>query len=243
MTELARLAPAILLVASAIVFAVLFFIDAPYGRHRRGGWGPTIPARWSWIVMESPSVFLFGALWLANPDLRAPVVAILGALWLAHYVQRTFVFPFLLRGGERREPIVIAASALAFNVLNATGNAVALRGRSIDPAFVVGVIVFALGFAINLHADHVLRTLRAPGETGYKIPHGGAFRWVTSANYLGECLEWLGFAIAAGTLAAWAFAAFTFANLAPRARSHQRWYRARFADYPRDRRILIPYLW
>ena len=55
--------------------------------------------------------------------------------------------------------------------------------------------------------------------------------------------EWLGFAIAAQTLAAFTFAAFTFANLAPRARSHQRWYRERFPDYPRDRRILIPYIW
>src|SRR5262249_47335325 len=139
--------------------------------------------------------------------------------------------------------VFTVAMAIMFNVLNAVGNAVALRARPIDAALVAGVAVFAAGFAINLHADHVLRTLRAPGETGYKIPNGGAYRWVASANYLGECLEWIGFAIAAETLAAWAFAAFTFANLAPRARSNLRWYRERFPDFPRDRKILVPFIW
>lgn len=39
--------------------------------------------------------------------------------------------------------------------------------------------VIALGFAgwlsgliINIHSDNILRILRKPGETGYKIPRG-----------------------------------------------------------------------
>ena len=41
-----------------------------------------------------------------------------------------------------------------------------------DPRFIVGHILFLLGMAINIHSDSVLRSLRAPGETTYKIPHG-----------------------------------------------------------------------
>ena len=41
-----------------------------------------------------------------------------------------------------------------------------------DPRFLVGHVMFLVGMAINVHADSVLRSLRRPGETGYKIPYG-----------------------------------------------------------------------
>ena len=42
-----------------------------------------------------------------------------------------------------------------------------------DPRFSIGLVMFLLGMAINVHSDSVLRNLRKPGETGYKVPHGG----------------------------------------------------------------------
>ena len=39
-----------------------------------------------------------------------------------------------------------------------------------------------------------------------------------------------------------AFAIWTIANLLPRARSHHRWYRERFAEYPSERRAMIPFV-
>jgi hypothetical protein len=41
-------------------------------------------------------------------------------------------------------------------------------------------------------------------------------------------------------LPALSFAVWTAANLIPRAISHHAWYRRTFADYPRDRRAVIP---
>ena len=41
-----------------------------------------------------------------------------------------------------------------------------------DPRFLLGHVMFLVGMAINVHSDHVLRNLRRPGETGYKIPYG-----------------------------------------------------------------------
>ena len=46
------------------------------------------------------------------------------------------------------------------------------------------------------------------------------FEYVSAANYFGECLEWLGFAIASWSLPALAFSLFTFANIGPRAYHH-----------------------
>ena len=36
----------------AVISAIsLMFIDAPYGRHGREGWGPTVSARAAWVAM------------------------------------------------------------------------------------------------------------------------------------------------------------------------------------------------
>ena len=62
-------------------------------------------------------------------------------------------------------------------------------------------------------------------------------------NYLGEILEWVGWAVATWSLPGLAFAVWVIANLVPRARSHHRWYRERFPDYPDGRKALVPGLW
>ena len=96
------------------------------------------------------------------------------------------------------------------------------------------------------------------------IPRGGAIELVSGANFLGEILEWTGFAIAAytplkltGALATFqsipllgilvsppvAFALFTASNIGPRALEHHRWYVETFKKaYPKDRKALIPFL-
>ena len=101
-----------------------------------------------------------------------------------------------------------------------------------------------VGIVGNIHSDTVLINLRRPGETGYKIPQGGLFRWVTAANYLGELTIWTGWAVATWSWAGLAFAVYTFANLAPRAAESHRWYMDTFAGaYPPERKRLLPYLW
>jgi 3-oxo-5-alpha-steroid 4-dehydrogenase 1 len=143
----------------------------------------------------------------------------------------------------RRKPLLTVVMASVFNFLNAFGNGTQLTARPHDAWFFVGLGLFVLGFGLNVHSDAVLRSLRADGSTGYSVPQRGLHRFVAAPNYFGEIVEWLGFAIAAQTLAGWAFLAFTFANLAPRASSHHRWYRQKFTDYPRSRRALIPFVW
>ena len=73
-------------------------------------------------------------------------------------------------------------------------------------------------------ADVTLVKLRKPGESGYKIPRGGLFEYVSAANYFSEIVEWVGYAIASGgSLPAIAFAFYTFCNVAPRGHSHHRY--------------------
>lgn len=38
-----------------------------------------------------------------------------------------------------------------------------------------GSVLWLVGWLVNVHSDHILRNLRKPGETGYKIPTGKLF--------------------------------------------------------------------
>lgn len=227
----------------------LIWISAPYGRHMRDGWGPSIPSRVGWILMELPAVALFAGIFLLGDHRFELVPLVLLGIWQIHYVHRTFVFPFRLRAKGKRMPLSIPLMAICFNSLNAYVNARWISHLGTyqsewltDPRFLIGVLVFFTGMAINLHADTVLINLRKPGETGYKIPKGGLYEYVTCPNYLGEMLEWIGWAILTWSLAGLAFAIYTAANLAPRAVTNHRWYHEKFDDYPKKRRAVIPFL-
>ncbi len=269
MTE-ARLHGALVLgVAVMAVFTCLFLLRfaAPYGHHDPGrGWGPRIGSRWGWVLMECPAVLAYGAVLVVGDRTLATVPLVFSAAWLTHYVHRALVFPLRLSGNRAKSvPLVIVGSGAAFNVLNAYVNARWVSHLADypvdwlrDPRFLLGAVVFAGGMILNLWADGVLLSLRrASGpvgksrpadpsgpaknaQSGYRIPRGGAFRYVSCPNYLGEIVQWGGWALATWSTAGAAFFLFTAANLRPRALSHHRWYRETFEEYPPERKALIP---
>ena len=237
-----------LALATAIV---LFFVTAPYGRHTRKGWGPTLDNRLGWIIMEAPAPLVFGLCFLVGEYRGSLTAWVFLLMWEVHYVYRAFLYPLGLRSSDRRMPIVVAAIGFLFNALNGY-----LNGRYVysfsggypddwltDPRFLAGLLLFATGYAINRQSDRTLRRLRDNGGPEYAIPHGGFYRWVSSPNYFGEIIQWFGWALATWSLVGLMFAVWTAANLAPRALSHLRWYREYFVDYPPERKALLPRLW
>jgi 3-oxo-5-alpha-steroid 4-dehydrogenase 1 len=46
-------------VLAVLIFIVLFYIVAPYGRHVRRGWGATVRNRLGWVIMESVSPLVY----------------------------------------------------------------------------------------------------------------------------------------------------------------------------------------
>ncbi len=237
-------------IAGVATFVALFFVVAPYGRHVRGGWGPTLPSRLGWVVMESPALVLFSGIYACGKHRAELAPLALYAMWALHYTNRTLVFPFRMRSRGARLPFVIVALALAFNVTNATMNASFIadlgdypRDWLSHPPFLIGALLFVLGMTINVDADRRLFALRKPGEERYGIPRGGLYELVSCPNYLGEIIEWIGWAVASASPGGAAFAFYTFANLAPRAVAHHAWYRRTFGDYPRRRKALIPFVW
>lgn len=236
-------------VLALIVFIALFFYAAPYGRYVRKGWGPGINNKIAWVVMEAPSPLLFAVCFLTGNTRTITPLIFLG-LWEAHYIHRAFIYPFSLRG-DRHVPILVISFGFIFNLMNTFLNGKYIFTLSnhytvnwlIDPRFMCGVALFMTGYLINRSADQVLRNLRMPGEDAYKIPQNGLYRWISCPNYFGEIMVWTGWAIATWSLPGLAFAVWTAANLAPRARSHHNWYQETFPDYPSQRKALLPGLW
>ena len=233
---------------AALTFTALLRLRAPYGRHYGGsGWGPAVPNRLGWIVMELPATVLFGYVYASGRAAAATVPLLFLAMWQLHYLNRTFIYPLRTRTAGKTMPAVVVLSGFTFNVLNAYVNArfISHLGEYgvewlTDPRFVAGVALFFAGSALNLHSDNILLRLRKKGEADYSIPRGGPFRYVSCPNYLGEILEWGGWALATWSTAGLAFFVYTVANLGPRALSNHRWYRERFDDYPTDRKACIP---
>ncbi len=239
------------LAIAAAAFPLLFWITVPYGgRHTSDRWGVTLPAWVAWLAMEIPAPICFSVAWLQGRHADDPASIVLACGFLGHYAQRALWQSFQMRGNGKRTPLLSASIAAMVNVVNGSINGLAVGHIGAygmawlsDPRFVAGTIVFLAGAGINRWSDAILHRLRGPGETGYRIPHGGAYRWVSSPNYLGEIIQWGGWALATWSGAGLAFFALTVANLAPRARSNHQWYRETFADYPPERRALVPYIW
>lgn len=225
-----------------LVFVALFFIDAGYGKMISDKWGPAISNKVGWVLMECPVFFVVLYLWGCSPVRYSIPYLVFFLLFELHYFQRSFIFPLLMKGNSKM-PLIIMACSIVFNIVNGY-----IQGYwlfHLAPQyyshvytsdwlsswqFIAGVCIFFTGMFINWHSDHVIRHLRKPGDSNHYLPKGGMYNYVTSANYLGEIVEWAGWAMLTWSWAGFVFFVFTFANLVPRANAIYHKYSSEFAD-------------
>ena len=213
-----------------------------------------LPVGVAWCTMEQPA-FLVPAVSLVSfvqaGNSLHPGCALL-VLFMIHYFQRAYVYPWLSRG--RPYPLHAWASAMLFCISNGTAQSNELLYGPVrsepwsvlaEPRTVLGCAIFVFGMAANIHSDYILRNLRKPGESAYRIPRGGLFEYVSGAHFVAEILEWSGFAIATnGAMAPLAFAAFNWMGIGTRAMATHAWNQKKFGDdYPQGRKRLIPFVW
>lgn len=241
-------------ITAVVVFIALYFVTAGYGVFYNKKWGPTIPNKLGWILMESP-VFVVMILLCVFSERNTNIVCLIFLiLFEIHYFQRSFIFPFLIRG-KSVMPLSVILMGVVFNTLNALmqggwifylspENMYEMKWLT-TPQFIIGTMIFFAGMIINIHSDYVIRHLRKPGDTRHYLPKKGMFKYVTSANYFGEFVEWLGFAILTWSLSGAVFALWTFANLAPRAAKIYDNYKKEFGDELDTRKVkrIIPFIY
>ena len=238
---------------ASVVFVALYFVKAGYGKFRTPGWGCSINNKLAWVLMEAPVFLTMAVLWHESSDKWQLPQLVLFLLFELHYFQRSFVFPLLLKG-KGMMPVSIMLMGVTFNVVNGMMQAGGLflfppaeyadgAAYLIQPRTLAGIAIFFAGMAVNIHSDHVIRSLRKPGDTNHYLPERGMYRFVTSANYFGELVEWTGFAIASSTWASWVFVLWTAANLVPRAAAIYNRYAEEFGDVVYSRKRIIPFVY
>jgi 3-oxo-5-alpha-steroid 4-dehydrogenase 1 len=233
---------------AVVVFILLFYVSAPYGKFHRKGWGPTVHSKWAWLLMEFPSPALMIVFFVTSFQ-KSPLLYLFLIFWLAHYIHRTLIYPFTQSGREKPYPLLLVSMAFLFNSLNGFVNGYGLFHKTLISfswfmswQFLLGMIVFISGFIINKISDEKLRKLRKANPEEYVLPQGWLFRYISCPHYFGEIIEWAGWALMTWSLPGLAFSVFTFANLFPRAISSHRWYKTHFAGYPKNRKAVLPFI-
>ncbi len=245
------------------LYALLVFVSSFFGTAQYGGRfgskakGLKLGSKPGWILMEFPGLLVFPIVFFMGSKAFDPVPLFFLAVWMFHYSNRALITPLLMRVQPGSQ------SSFAFNVVIAGWITLTLHGYFnaayiseygnhygiewfSDPRFIVGLLIYAAGFTINVHSDSILRNLRSPNpspdEPRYKVPHGGLFKFVSCPQYFGEILSFTGFAVMTWNLGAVFVLAMTAGNLIPRALFTHRWFRKNFEDYPSQRKAIIPYI-
>lgn len=238
-------------VISISTLIALVFIDAPYGRHMRDGWGPSIRAPWGWLIMEGVALLVMPLCVFISGAEITPLTLVFLLMWCGHYGNRALGDSWRMRDTKKTMPLIIMLMAVFYNILNGYTNgwhflvnAEMYAGNwLLDPRFIIGVSIFLIGASLNIRSDQQLRRLREEKGPGYHVPNAGLHRYIAAPNYFAEILEWIGWAIAVWSIPGALFAFYTFCNLAPRAHAHYTWYKSTFPDYPDQRKRLIPFVW
>jgi 3-oxo-5-alpha-steroid 4-dehydrogenase 1 len=227
-----------------IVFPINLIYKAPYGKHSTKKWGKSIDNKTGWILMELPALLTCPLIYFAIvEEINLSIMFII--LWITHYFNRTIIYPLRIKTKGKKIPIAIVASAFFFNMVNGVFNGYFLtlvQFESISHMYLIlGLIIFIIGFYINVSSDNILIKLRTK-QKGYVIPKGKLFNYVSCPNFFGEIIEWLGFAIMTLNPGSLSFLIWTICNLIPRSKAHHKWYQENFKIYPKKRKAVIPYL-
>lgn len=103
-------------------------------------------------------------------------------------------------------------------------------------------VVWGIFELLNLKAHLILSGLRKPGTTQRGIPYGWGFGLVSCANYFYEAMTWLIFAVQSQVLGAYLFLLLSAYQMTLWAIKKHVAYKKEFANYPKGRKAMWPFI-
>ncbi|TBU21241.1 3-oxo-5-alpha-steroid 4-dehydrogenase-domain-containing protein [Dichomitus squalens] len=160
--------------------------------------------------------------------------------------------------------LMLAVSAVFFNTINSSS----IGHSFLADVYTRSTFwLWAAGFTGNIMQDVILLNIcrkakRADDNANnendelkqehYAIPHGLLHRFILYPNYFWEWVEWLGFALATLPVPSFALTGvfvttvspqwLFFKEVLPRAYKGHKRYHSKFPDYPKERKVVIPFL-
>jgi len=219
------------------------------------------------VAMKVPKIFIkhfpaTGCLLVSNDAKFAKtqdLEYLFVGLWSLHFLRRTIEVLFV-HDYRRKMSFVESIGAPIYYWSFAFWNGVALRHdngykQTFLALTVAGSIMFLIGEAGNCFCHLKLRTFRKEKRAGWLspnsqhvLPHGFLFDCISCPHYSCEILSWLGFFLASWTLPAALFLLATIITLFVYAHKKHKAYQQEFDGlagrelYPRNRKVLIPFV-
>jgi len=234
------------------------FGTASYGRFPAEKLGIQLSPRFGWMLMELPASVTFIFFYFQGENRFETVPLFFLGIWILHYSNRGFIFPFLIRAAKGSKgtfglSVVLAGwfTTALHGYLNAALISDISTRYTVDwfstPQFIIGLVIYLIGYTFNIHSDAIVRNLRSKeeverGEKVYRIPEGGLFKYVSNPSYLTELIAWTGFATMIWSPGALFILLISAANLIPRAFQTHKWYLEKFPEYPKNRKVIFPFI-
>jgi hypothetical protein len=288
-----------LIIAIIIIpFSMLFFsnVPTPYGKfYKKDIWGPDLDEKNAWSIMESTGLFMFLLFYFLLGKQRFNYVSLVFlSMWIFHYINRSIIYPHaIMKQKYKKFPLILVILGFLYlsmftylNAINVSSNPKYTISWFKTPTFIIGVIIFFIGFIINVWSDCSLRNDNCKKEIvensennkkisnneenkfkmyedgkfnfskmfdnniyyennskkHYHLPSGGLYNLISSPNYLGEIIEWFGWAIATWSLPGLLFALGAIGCIGVRAIHTHKWYEKNFENMPKNRKALIPFI-
>lgn len=177
-------------------------------------------------------------------------------LVMLHFLKREFESLFVHRFSHATMPAfnivknsthywILSGLVLGGGVYSPSLGAEVVRGSLRDNRTFIWLCValWALAELGNLHTHVTLMNLRPKGTRVRQIPRGGAFELVSCPNYFFEAVAWLAITVMSFSLSSLIFLVVSTVQMTIWAIKKHKNYRREFGDqYPRQRKIMYPFI-
>jgi len=212
--------------------------------------GPQVGWTTVFLVEYSGPLFIYLFFYLRNVMEEKPIsdtqfMALIA--WSFHYAKRIFETIFVHRFSHGTMPLsnlfkncsyYWGFAALVAYFLNIPGSHPDYSHQNLN----VGFLSFLFFELCNGISHFQLRNLRPAGSKARNIPRGFAFEFVSCPNYTFEILAWMSFSFFTWSLPALAFTVVGAVQMWFWALKKHKIYRKEFPNYPKRRKILIPFV-